>query len=202
MRDFFKQILYKLLLLIDRKTHNAKLDQLSKSVVLGKDSQLYIEARVFNFQNKINKIKIGNNTHIRGELLVLASGGEIEVGDNSFIGAESRIWSGKKIKIGSHVLISHNVNIMDTNSHEIDHIERAEEFKKLLKFGHPKVQPSVITNEIIIEDYAWINFNAIILKGVTIGKGAIVAAGSVVTKNVPDFTLVAGNPAKVIKQLK
>ena len=53
----------------------------------------------------------------------------------------------------------------------------------------------------IIEDDAWIGVNVIILKGLTIGKGAIIGAGSVVTKNVPPMTLVAGNPAKVIKEL-
>ena len=54
----------------------------------------------------------------------------------------------------------------------------------------------------IICDDAWIGVNVIILKGVEIGAGAIVAAGAVVTKNVPPMTLVAGNPANVIKELK
>lgn len=53
----------------------------------------------------------------------------------------------------------------------------------------------------VISDDAWIGLNAIILKGVKIGKGAIVGAGSVVTKNVPDMAVVAGNPARIIKML-
>jgi acetyltransferase-like isoleucine patch superfamily enzyme len=67
--------------------------------------------------------------------------------------------------------------------------------------GYPKEKASIKTSPIIIEDHAWINANAIILRGVTIGKGAIVAAGSVVVDNVDSFTLVAGNPAKKIKEL-
>ncbi|MCB0501084.1 MAG: hypothetical protein KDD32_00210 [Bacteroidetes bacterium] len=53
----------------------------------------------------------------------------------------------------------------------------------------------------MIKDKAWIGFNVIILKGVTIGEGAVVGAGSVVTKDVPDYTIVVGNPAKLIKKL-
>ena len=53
--------------------------------------------------------------------------------------------------------------------------------------------------EIIIEDDAWIGFNAIITKGVRIGKGAIVGAGTIITEDVPDFAIVVGNPAKIIK---
>ena len=64
-----------------------------------------------------------------------------------------------------------------------------------------KERGNIITAKIVINDYAWINFNSIILKGVTIGEGAIVAAGAVVTQDVPPFTLVAGNPAKVVKKL-
>ena len=70
-----------------------------------------------------------------------------------------------------------------------------------MKYGHPKEKGNVVTAPIIIEDYAWISYNVSILKGVKIGKGSIVAAGSVVTKDTPPFSIVAGNPAKVIKQL-
>lgn len=59
----------------------------------------------------------------------------------------------------------------------------------------------VVMGPVRIEDHAWVGFNVIILKGVTIGEGAIVAAGSVVTKDVPAFTVVAGNPARVIREL-
>lgn len=157
---------------------------------------------VLNFQNDPTKINIKNNTKIRGELLLFAYGGEISIGENSYVGEGSRIWSGESIYIGNNVLISHNVNIVDTNSHEVNHLERAEGYVNLLKRGHPKEKGSIITKAIIIEDYAWISFNATVLKGVNIGRGAIIAANSVVTKDVPEFTMVAGNPAKFIKYLK
>ena len=72
----------------------------------------------------------------------------------------------------------------------------------MIENGPWKTKGSVETKPILIKDYAWINFGAIILKGITIGSGSIVAAGAVVTKDVPDFVVVAGNPAAVIKELK
>ncbi len=67
------------------------------------------------------------------------------------------------------------------------------------KIGLYKDWSNVKSSPITIKDKAWIGFNSIILKGVTIGEGAVVAAGSVVTQDVPDYAVVGGNPAKIIK---
>jgi acetyltransferase-like isoleucine patch superfamily enzyme len=164
-------------------------------------SCFYEQARVFNFQNNIEQISIAKGTHIRGELLLFPFGGKITIGHNCYIGEHTRIWSAEEIRIGNHVLISHNVNIIDTNSHELNHIERAESYKKMLQEGHPTIKPNVLTAPIIVEDYAWINFNVAISKGVRIGKGAIIAPNTVVTTDVPDFCLFAGTQGKFIKYL-
>jgi acetyltransferase-like isoleucine patch superfamily enzyme len=164
---------------------------------------VFIEgSKVFNFQNNRDLIVIGNGTKIRAELLIFANGGKISVGNNVYIGEYSRIWSATEIVIEDNVLISHNVNICDTNSHEIDYILRAQNYEKMLKEGHPKEKGEIKTSKILIKAHAWIGFNSIIHKGVIIGKGAIVSAGSVVIDNVPDFCIVAGNPAKIIKFIK
>ncbi|TKT87649.1 acyltransferase [Dyadobacter frigoris] len=162
----------------------------------------YLSTKVFNLLNDPTKIVVGDQTFVRGELHVFGYGGEITIGNRCFIGEGSRIWSGNKISIGNDVLISHNVNIIDTNSHEMDHIERAEGFVHLINVGYPKGPVNINTAPIIIGNNVWINFNSIILKGVNIGDGAIIAAGSLVTKDVPAFTVVGGNPARVIKNLK
>lgn len=86
------------------------------------------------------------------------------------------------IKIGNNVMISREVVIRDSDSHEI------------LNHNHNPTQAIVIGNNV------WIGMRAVILKGVTIGDGSIVAAGAVVTKDVPAKTLVGGVPAKVIKE--
>ncbi|OFY21880.1 MAG: hypothetical protein A2X02_05105 [Bacteroidetes bacterium GWF2_29_10] len=176
------------------------IEQLKNSFI-GDKAVIHASARINNFSRDKNKINIGENTVIDGELLIFNYGGEIIIGDNCYIGEGSRIWSGESIRIGNYVLISHNVNIVDTNSHETNHIERGDGYVKLLKKGHSKDKGNINTASVIIEDYAWINFNSVILKGVKIGRGSIIAAGSVVTKDVSPFTMVAGNPAVVIKHL-
>jgi acetyltransferase-like isoleucine patch superfamily enzyme len=160
-------------------------------------------ANISNVRNDPSNIVIGKDSYISGELKTLYYGGKITIGEKSYIGISSRIWSGEKIEIGNNVLISHNVHIIDTNSHETNHLERAEFFVHSIKTGgNYFLKGSVQTAPIIIKDYVWINFNAIILKGVTIGQGSIIAAGSVVTKDVPPFVVVGDNPAKVIKHLE
>ena len=186
--------------LVEQIINRQKIIACQKDVTMNSLSRFYEQAHVDNFQNDKLKIEIGSNTHIRGELLVFAYGGAIKIGDNCFVGEGSRIWSGEKITIGNDVLISHNVNIIDTNSHPLDYKERAKTYVDMLRFGHPRDKGTVITAPIVIEDYAWINFNVSILKGVTIGKGAIVAAGSMVTKDVEPYTIVAGNPAKIVRE--
>lgn len=99
-------------------------------------------------------------------------------------------------------MISHNVSIVDTNSHKLDSLERSERYIDLIKNGPWDTKGSIITESILIKNNVWISFGAIILKGVRIGEGAIVAAGAVVTKDVPDYVVVAGNPAKIVKQLR
>lgn len=160
----------------------------------------YHEAKVYNFQNDKTKIDVSNQTHVKGELLIFGNGGAIIIGERCFIGENSRIWSANKIIIGNDVLISHNVNIMDTNSHELNDVERANGFMQIINSGHSKQPGNILTAPISIGNNAWIGFNSIILKGVVIGNGAIIAAGSVVTKDVPPYTIVAGNPAKIIKE--
>lgn len=82
--------------------------------------------------------------------------------------------------------------------------ERCHRLKKGIeegKIGDYKNWEFVNSAPVYIKDKAWIGFNSIILKGVTIGEGAIVGAGSIVTKDVPDWTIVAGNPAKIVRNI-
>ncbi len=191
---------FKVHVVIGRLIKKQKISDCYAQVTAG-DTVFHEEASVSNFQNKPDRIRIGINTHIRGELLIFAYDGEIQIGDYCYVGEGTRIWSGDKVIIGNHVLISHNVNIIDSNSHEIKHLERAEGYKSIITNGHPKTKGSILTKPITIHDHAWISFNATLLRGVTIGEGAIVGACAVVTKDVPPWTVVAGNPARIVREI-
>lgn len=101
--------------------------------------------------------------------------------------------------MGDDVVISWGVTIVDHNSHSLSWPERAND---VLDWGRgTKDWQNVKIAQVQIDNKVWIGFNAIILKGVAIGEGAIVAAGAVVTKDVPPYSVVAGNPARVIRTL-
>ena len=104
--------------------------------------------------------------------------------------------------IGDRVLIAHNCNIFDSNCHPIDKSDRLNDYLNLLRYGYNNLNGEVAINAVHICDDVWIGANSCVMKGVTIGEGSIVAAGSVVTKDVPSNVVVAGNPARIIKKLQ
>ena len=107
----------------------------------------------------------------------------------------TQLISRSKIEIGDDVTIAWDVCIYDHDSHSLDWCARVEDLRCLRE----DLRSVVHTKPIRICDKAWVGMNAIILKGVTIGEGAVVAAGAVVTKDVPPWTVAAGNPARVVK---
>ncbi len=201
IRRILNKLFFKIVLLEDliKKIEYKTIQDNLNLIIIGEHSKLYKEAKVINLQNNKHNIVIGNYTHIRGNLQIFNYGGKIQIGNYCYLGENSYLWSGESVIIEDHVLISHNVNIIDSNSHELNHSDRKKGYNEIISIGHPSNKGSIITMPIVIKKNAWISFNVIILKGVTIGEGAIVAAGSVVTKDVPDFAVVAGNPARIVK---
>lgn len=110
-------------------------------------------------------------------------GAVLTVGDCSSIGDRTQIQCRDRVTIGKNVLIAWDVNILE---HDF----------------HSPGGGAVVASPITIEDEVWIGVRAIILKGVTIGKGSIIGAGAVVTKDVPPYTFAGGNPAKNVKKVK
>ena len=126
---------------------------------------------------------VGKNVNIEHGAF-FASGKDISVGNNSGLGLNCRVAG--PLSIGDDVMMAPNVSIY-TQNHETENIYRPMRLQTAAK------QKVTIGNDV------WIGANAIILPGVTVGNGAIIAAGAVVTKDVPDFAVVGGNPAKIIK---
>lgn len=173
-------------------------------------SKALIGHSVFSYRSEVSSkrerdaIKVGSHCYISGQLLVFRHDGRIRIGEWVYIGPGSTIWSASNagVTIGNRVAISMNVHIHDTDSHPIDATKRFEQNKEILTTGHPTEIDQIPSSPIIIEDDVWIGLNAVVLKGVTLGKGSIVSAMSVVTRSVPPFTVVAGNPARVIKTIQ
>lgn len=117
--------------------------------------------------------------------------GNVIVGNRTFLGFMTTYSALRKIRIGSDVLIAAQVRIFDNNSHSLDPDIRTT----VDTLGEDDIAP------VVIGDKAWIGMFSIIMKGVTIGEGAVVAAGSIVTTDVPAFHLAAGNPARIIRPI-
>lgn len=165
----------------------------------GERTQFYQSGTVNNMSNIRENICIGRNTHIRGELLVYPYDGNIVIGDDCYIGEGTRIWSEKNIVIGNRVLISHNVDIHDSNDHPAEKRARHNHYLSILKEGFHKGF-DLRGQEVCIKDDVWIGFGSCIMKGVTIGEGAVIAAHAVVTRDVPSGAVVGGNPAYIIRR--
>ncbi len=151
-------------------------------------------------------LSIGEDCVIDGTLTVLH--GKMEIGDRVVINDSTRIICSDHITIGNDVLISWGCNIVDSNMHSLNSKERLKDTQNARQeienhtIGQNVDYSAIQSAPITIKDKAWIGFHSIILKGVTIGEGAIVGAGSVVTKDVPDYAVVGGNPAKILKYTK
>ena len=167
------------------------------TLIVGRGSSIGPSARILNASRDSGRITVGQHCRIEGELFVFAHGGQISIGDWCFVGPGTRIWSAKRIVVGHRVLISHNVNVMDSLTHPLDAGARHAQFRAIMEAGHPK---SIDLDEqpVTIDDDAWIGTGAIILRGVTIGRGAIVGAGAVVTTDVSAGAVVVGNPARAV----
>lgn len=168
------------------KKSNFQLEKTAKIILNGilkfSDNDIIGSNRQSNLRMDENSIlEIRNNFSIYyGADIILFKGAKLNLG-SGFFNSNIKIRCHERIEIGEDVAISHDVTIMDSDAHEG------------LWEGYEKTKPIKIGNHV------WIGTRVTILKGVTIGDNAIIAAGSVVTKNVPNNTIVAGVPAKVIK---
>lgn len=146
------------------------------------------------------KIVIGNGCLVQGTLVAETESSQITLGNNVYVGGGTVIDCVQSITIADDVLISYGCVITDSDNHSIRYSIRK---KDLADWRNGGVHDWHTTNTkpTVIAKGVWIGTNAIILKGVMLGEGAVIGAGSVVTKDVPPYTVVAGNPARVIREL-
>lgn len=142
----------------------------------------------------IKRLKVGKNVILDSHCFLHCGGmnwskgkGLITLGNNVYIGPHSVLFGAGEIEIGNDVLISPNVTIT-SHQHTYANISK------------PIREQTTIFGKVVIKDDVWIGSNAVILPSITIGKGAVIGAGAVVTKNIPPFCIATGVPAEVVKK--
>jgi galactoside O-acetyltransferase len=181
----------------------------SKNTVIDKSSRLLKGFDITWLSHVENRtyLTIGKDCIINANIVFEDKSGKISIGDRCYIGYSTNILSRNNVKIGNDVTIAWNVTIYDHDSHSINWEDRSKVVRTFFNdYGKSICYKNIDWNgvksaPIIIADKVWIGFDVVILKGVTIGEGSIIGARSVVTKNVEPYTIVAGNPAKFIKNI-
>ncbi len=121
---------------------------------------------------------------------------KVSIGRNAFFGA-SHIVCASSVEVGDDVQVSWGCTIIDSDLHSISWSQRKDDTRDWWYQGK-KDWSHVVTRPVKLGNKCWVGMHSLVLKGVEIGEGAVVAAGSVVTENVPPWTIAGGNPAKVI----
>jgi len=153
---------------------------------IGKNVKFYEGIRIVG--NSPGAISLGDDVRIlRGVTISTTPEGRIQIGNGVHIGEGSVIYSGVGINIGDNVIVGPQNIIVDLD-HRFENID------------FPINQQGMNGKKISIEEDVWIASHCVIIKGVTIGKGSVIAAGSVVNKSIPPCSVAAGVPAKVIKK--
>jgi acetyltransferase-like isoleucine patch superfamily enzyme len=141
------------------------------------------------------EVVLGNRVTLSGDQVWMSGGAgttnRFVVGDDTYLGHALQVISGSTITIGKHVLIANRVVLNGFSGHPVDPVRRTAG-------GPPEV---AATSPITIEDFVWIANDATVLSGVTIGRGAVVASGAVVTKDVPELSVVSGVPARIVRTI-
>lgn len=145
-----------------------------------------------------NRLTIGDESIIHANIIFEDKGADVRIGSRTYVGL-SNLTCFRSVSIGDDVLVSWGATILDHDSHSLDWDLRRNDVRDWGR--NRKDWKHVPTAPVVIADKAWIGFNVTVLKGVTIGEGAVVAACSVVTRDVPPRALVAGNPARLIRML-
>lgn len=168
--------------------HKRTVLQISKSANISIESKLNLNGNDLKDNGRTSILRMDENSRLfaksfsfmYGADIILFKNSFLELGNNSFVNSDCKIRCHKRISIGNDCAISHDVTIMDGDGHSLNGVSE--------------------DREVVIGNHVWIGTRVTILKGVTIGDGAVVAAGSVVVDDVPSKTIVAGVPAKVIRE--
>lgn len=137
--------------------------------------------------------------NIRGSIYTMTPNARIEIGDRVGI-SSACFWAKERITIGNDVNIGGDCIIIDNDAHPINYIQRRNVYKE--EVGLSEYYKKIRTAPIVIDDDVWVGARCLILKGVHIGARSVIAAGSIVTTDIPSDVIAGGNPCKIIRNLK
>ena len=164
---------------------------------VGRDSEV---SGTVEIRKKGGEVRVGEGSLISGFIATETEHSKIDIGNNVFIAGGTTIDCVTDIRIEDDVLISYQCIIQDSDNHSTKYSVRKNDNRDW-KNGQYHNWDATPKGPVKISKGAWLGARVIILKGVTIGEGAVVGAGSVVTKDVPAWTIVGGNPAKIIRHI-
>ena len=145
-----------------------------------------------------NSLSVGEELIIHADISFEEHGGEVRIGNRTFVGRSDLVCY-RKLVIGDDVIMSWGITIVDHDSHSIDWEKRCNDVHDWN--NGQKNWKHIAHAPVVVGDKAWIGFNVSILKGVTIGEGAVIGACSVVTRDIPAYAVAVGNPARLVRRL-
>jgi len=192
--------------LFDRSEDGDRLVALFECFDAGADAgeglRLSLNARLITPGGE-RRVRIGRNCAIRG-IIRCEGPGQVTIGEEVHVGDGVIISARDSVDIGDGTLLAHGVQVFDNDTHPIDADERSAHFRSFLKLGPKGRRPDdfqVGHGPVRIGRRCWLGFASAVMKGVSLGDETVVAAGAVVTTDAPARSMIAGNPARVVRSL-
>jgi acetyltransferase-like isoleucine patch superfamily enzyme len=175
---------------------------LPKNVRVGENTLITADYAFKRFRSKQpDALQIGSQCTMDGVHFAIEEGGRILIGDYCYF-TNAVLLCELELRIGSYVVIGWNATIADSDFHPLDPAQRIADAIACSPLNQGRPRPEIAKKAVIIENDVWIGPNATILKGVRIGAGSWIEAGSLVTRDVPPASRVLGNPAQVVAEVK
>jgi acetyltransferase-like isoleucine patch superfamily enzyme len=174
---------------------------LPSNVLVGAESIITGDSAFKRFHsNHEPALIIGESGTFDGVHFALGKDGKVRIGNYCYF-TNAVLLCELELAIGNYVVIGWNATIADTDFHPIAPAERIADAIACSPLGRNKVRPEILRKKVTIADDVWIGPNATILKGVNIGAGAFIEAGTLVVRDIPPRARVAGNPAQIIGEV-
>jgi len=174
---------------------------LPENVRIGENTLITADYAFKRFLSKQpNALLIGSNCTMDGVHFAIGREGRVAIGEFCYF-TNAVLLCELELRIGNYVIIGWNATIADTDFHPISPAERIADAVACSPLADGRPRPEILKKPVIIEDDVWIGPNATILKGVRIGQGSFIEAGSLVTRDVPPRSRVLGNPAQIIGEV-